>query len=138
MCQAWSGGLVERSINDSGGSGERSVVVSAAGAVVTNLITSKWSLGLALLLAGLVLAGSILAGLTAVPFPMVRRRTAVSQVARGGVVVNSVVEADAGARVDERAGSSGEIRDVHTKASDANVRRVARDGKIEGGSITAS
>jgi hypothetical protein len=113
------------------------VVVSVAAGVVTNLVTSKWSWGLAVLLAGLVACAAALAGASAVNGAD-RRRTVVRQRARGGRVVNSIVEADAGARVEELASGSGQIIDAHTRASGADVRRVARGGTIEGGNITAS
>jgi hypothetical protein len=113
------------------------VVVSVAAGVVTNLVTAKWSWGLAVLLAGLVACGAALAGASAVNGAD-RRRTVVRQRARGGRVVNSVVEADAGARVEELASGSGQIIDAHTRASGADVRRVAGGGTIEGGNITAS
>jgi hypothetical protein len=113
------------------------VVASLAAGVVTNLVTAKWSWGLAILLAGLVVCGAALAGASAVE-GVGRRRTVVRQRARGGRVVNSVIEADAGARVVELASGSGQILDVRTSASGADVRRVAGEGTIEGGSITAS
>lgn len=113
------------------------VVASVAAGVVTNLVTARWSWGLAVLLAGLVVCAAALAGASAVNGAG-RRRTVVRQRARGGRVVNSIVEADAGARVEELASGSGQILDVHTHASGADVRRIARDGTIEGGSIEAS
>jgi hypothetical protein len=127
----------ERSINRVALAGA-GVLISAAGAVVTNLITSKWSWGLAVLLAGLVISGAVLAGLLALPYRKDRQRTFVRQAARGGSIINSLVEADSGARVDERANLQGTIRDVHTQASDADVSRVAKDGEIHGGSIKAN
>lgn len=113
------------------------VVVSVAAGVVTNLVTDKWNWGLAVLLAGLVACGAVLAGASAVNGAD-RRRTVVRQRARGGRVVNSIIEADSGARVEELASGSGQIIDVHTRASGADVRRVSREGTIEGGSTTAS
>jgi hypothetical protein len=113
------------------------VVASVAAGLVTNLVTAKWSWSLAVLLAGLVVCGAALAGVSAVAGGG-RRRTVVRQRARGGRVVNSVVEADGGAWVEELASASGQILDVHTRASGADVRRVAGEGTIEGGSITAS
>lgn len=53
-------------------------------------------------------------------------------------MVNSLIEADAGACVEEIASGSGQILDTHTRATGADVRRVVREGTIEGGSITAS
>jgi hypothetical protein len=115
------------------------VVVSVAAGVVTNLITAKWSWGLVVLLVGLAVCGATLAALsTASSQGRSRQRTLVRQRARGGRVINSVVEADAGARVEEHASRAGQIRDVHTLASGADVRRNAKDGTIEGGGITAS
>jgi hypothetical protein len=113
------------------------VVASVGAGVVTNLVTAKWSWGLAVLLAGLVVCGAALAGVSALDGGG-RRRTVVRQRVRGGRVVNSIVEADAGARVEELASGSGQIINVHTRASGADVRRVAREGTIEGGNITAS
>ena len=112
-------------------------VVSVAAGLVTNLITAKWSWSLAVLLAGLVACGAAFAGVSAVNGAG-QKRTVVRQRALGGRVVNSIVEADAGARVEELASGSGQIIDVHTRASGADVRRVAGEGTIEGGSITAS
>ena len=112
------------------------VVVSVAAGVVTNLITAKWSWSLVIVLAGLVICAAALAGVSAVDGAR-RKRTVVRQRARGGRVVNSIVEADAGATVEEVASGSGQILDVHTRASGAEVRRVAKEGTIEGGSITA-
>lgn len=113
------------------------VVVSVGASVATNLVTAKWSWSLAILLAGLVVCGAVLAGASAVDSAG-RRRTVVRQRARGGRVVNSVIEADAGARVEELASGSGQILDTRTHATSADVRRVVREGTIGGGSITAS
>jgi hypothetical protein len=114
------------------------VVTSAAASVVTNLVTAQWSWSLGVLLAGLIISGAALSGISVISSGEGRRCTVVRQRAQGGSIVNSVIEAAAGARVYEGATRLGEIRDVHTRASDAEVSRVAENGKIEGGSITAS
>ncbi|WP_203856245.1 hypothetical protein [Plantactinospora mayteni] len=112
-------------------------VAAAAVGVVTNLVTASWSWVLAVALVGLVLAGAVLAALSAGGTNSVAGRTVVTQDARGGAIVGSVVEAADGATVAERVGRRGEIQDVHTTAKNAEVRRAARKGKIRGGKISA-
>jgi hypothetical protein len=114
------------------------VIVSVAAGVVTNLATAKWSWSLAAILSGLVVCGAVMAGFSAIHQGRNRQRTVVRQNARGGRVINSTIEADAGAQVEELASGTGQIKDVHTRATGADVRRVAGNGTIEGGSITAS
>ncbi|MBM0255530.1 hypothetical protein [Micromonospora sp. 4G55] len=105
--------------------------------VVTNLVTADWSWSMAMALVGLVLAGAALAAMSAAGTGSVVGRTVVRQVARGGAIVDSVIEAADGATVAERAGQHGEIRDGHTTARNAEVRRTARRGRIQGGKISA-
>jgi hypothetical protein len=128
MDRSWRGAVVA-------GTG---VVASAAAGVVTNLVTAQWSWSLGVLLATFVIFGAALSGISVISSDRGRRRTIVRQRAQGGSVVNSVIDAAAGARVYEGATRLGEIRDVHTRACAADVYRVAKNGKIEGGSIMAS
>lgn len=114
-----------------------SAVVAAAVGVVTNLVTADWSWSLVTALVGLVLAGAVLAVLRTGDTGSTVRRTAVTQVARGGDIVDSVIEAADGATVAERAERHGEIRGGNTAAKGAEVRRTARRGVIQGGKIDA-
>ena len=86
------------------------VVVTAAAGVVTNLITSKWSWTLAVVLAVLITCAAALAYLTtASAIPDGTRVT--QRATRLGKILRSSIKARNGATIDQRATRGGTIED---------------------------
>ena len=112
------------------------VVVATATAVVTNLVTDKWSMTLIAALVALVLVGIALAIRSAAGKGLL---TAVRQrVGPGSSVTESGIKASRGADVDDRTGKTGAIRRSRIEAKGAKVRRRNRGGVIEDSPIDAS
>lgn len=113
------------------------VLISVATAVITNLITSKWSWTLALGLGVLVLLAAGLAASQAAARPS--RRLRVTQTASGGAEIRgSAIQAAGDAAVAQAARRHGKIVDSPVTARDADVARRVSRADIVNSPITAS